>query len=142
LYTGNVSVDRGAFIHAQIPKIDPSVSVHFIGKCPGDLAKAMESIAETDADRLHIEGIDAFIEREDIDAKYVERNWLAGLDLFPPTDHYMKKELTKFFEYMSAGIPIICSNFPMWKEFIGRYQCGIAVNPNNHEEVSEAIQYL
>lgn len=142
LYTGNVSEDRGAFIHAHIPKIESSVSVHFIGKCPGDLAKAMQTVAGSDADRLHIEGMDTFIEREDIDAKYVERNWLAGLALFPPTDHYMQKELTKFFEYMSAGIPIICSDFPMWKEFMERYKCGMAVDPDSPEEITEAIHYL
>lgn len=142
LYTGNVSTDRGAFIHAQIPKVDASVSVHFIGKCSGDLAKAMQTIAGDQGDRLHIEGIDTFVEREDIDAKYLERNWLAGLALFPPTDHYMRKELTKFFEYMSAGLPIICSDFPLWKNFIEYYKCGIAVNPENLTEIKKAISFL
>lgn len=142
LYTGNVSVDRGAFIHAHIPKIDPSVSVHCVGKCPADLAKAMHTITGDAANRLSIEGIDTFIEREDIDATYVERNWLAGLALFPPTDHYMRKELTKFFEYMAAGIPIICSNFPLWEDFMEQYGCGIAVDPNRPQAITEAIRYL
>ncbi|HLR01823.1 MAG TPA: glycosyltransferase [Virgibacillus sp.] len=142
LYTGNVSTDRGAFIHAQIPKLNASVSVHFVGKCPGDLANAMCTVAGNEADRLHIEGVDTFIEREDIDAKYVEKRWLAGLALFPPTDHYMKKELTKFFEYMSAGLPIICSDFPLWKDFMAHYECGIAVDPDKPTEIANAIHYL
>jgi len=32
LYTGNVTEDRGALIHARLPLIDEHISVHFIGK--------------------------------------------------------------------------------------------------------------
>ncbi len=142
LYTGNVSHVRGALFHAKIPLIDEQTDVHFVGKCPSDLAKEMEEVAGLEKDRLHIEGIDEFIEKEVIEKRYLERNWLAGIALFPPTEHYMKKELTKFFEYMNAGLPVICSDFPVWKNFIEMYECGIAVDPNNDEEIKKAIQYL
>lgn len=142
LYTGNVSDVRGAKIHAKLPLIDDRVSVHFVGKCPGDLAEEMKAIAGEDQDRLHFEGIDRFVEKEVIEKRYLERNWLAGIALFPPTDHYMKKELTKFFEYMNAGLPIICSNFPVWKKFVEKHQCGIAVNPYDEHEIKQAISYL
>jgi len=50
---------------------------------------------------------------------------------------------TKFFEYMKYGLPIVCTNFRIWKErIIDKYKCGICVNPNNVEEVTQAIQYL
>src|SRR5699024_6459436 len=62
--------------------------------------------------------------------------------LFPPTAHYMKKELTKFFEYMNAGLPIICSDFPVWKNFVETYQCGIAVDPYDEHAIRQAISYL
>src|SRR5690625_2562456 len=142
LYTGNVSIERGALIHAQIPKIDKSVSVHFIGKCPSNLAENMYQVAGEKKESLFVEGIDQFIEREEIDAKYMSENWLAGAALFPPTEHYKKKELTKFFEYMSAGLPIICSNFPRWKKFMEEYKCGIAVDPYDKNQIQKAIQTL
>ncbi|MEC5425938.1 glycosyltransferase [Virgibacillus sp. C22-A2] len=142
LYTGNVSYVRGAHIHSKVPLIDEAVSVHFVGKCPSDLAEEMFSIAGERRDNLKIEGIDQFIEKEDIEARYLSHNWLAGLALFPPTDHYMKKELTKFFEYMNAGLPIICSNFPVWEKFIETYKCGIAVDPYSETEIRQAIKYL
>lgn len=142
LYTGNVSDVRGARIHAQLPTIDDEISVHFVGKCPADLAEEMKAIAGKNEDRLHFEGIDRFVEKEVIEERYLERNWLAGIALFPPTDHYMKKELTKFFEYMNAGLPIICSNFPVWKNFVEKYQCGIAVDPYDEHEIKQAIAYL
>lgn len=142
LYTGNVTEDRGALIHARLPQIDESLSVQFIGKCPSDLAEEMYSVAGNRSGQLLIEGIDKYIEKEAIEAMYVEHNWLAGVALFPPTDHYMKKELTKFFEYMNAGLPIICSNFPVWERFIDQYKCGIAVDPYDSSAVEKAIRYL
>lgn len=142
LYTGNVTEDRGAYIHAQMPQINEHVSVHFVGKCARSVADQIKEVAQDSANRIHIEGIDRFVEKEDIEHAYLSHQWLAGVALFPPTEHYMKKELTKFFEYMNAGLPIICSNFPQWKTFMDTYKCGIAVDPYNEEEINEAIMYL
>jgi len=142
LYTGNVTYDRGALIHARLPQIDPQVSVQFIGKCAKSLAEKMYETAGEKKDQLRIKGIDQFILKADIEAMYKSKNWLAGIALFPPTEHYMKKELTKFFEYMNAGLPIICSDFPVWKQFIETHQCGIAVDPYNETEIKAALETL
>jgi glycosyltransferase involved in cell wall biosynthesis len=142
LYTGNVTVDRGAHIHAAIPLLDEKTSVYFVGKCPRSLAEKMYEIAGECKNNLKIEGVDKYVPKAEIDHNYISSRWLAGIALFPPTEHYMKKELTKFFEYMSAGIPIICSDFPVWKEFVETYACGIAVNPNDNKAIKRAIDYL
>ncbi|GAB3063555.1 glycosyltransferase [Salinicoccus sesuvii] len=142
LYTGNVSYVRGALQHGRLPQIDPTLTVHFIGKCPSELAEEMGVEAGNHRGQLKIEGIDSFVEKEDIEKKYLERNWLAGIALFPPTEHYMKKELTKFFEYMNAGLPIVCSNFPVWKAFVEKHKCGIAVDPTDNEAIKAAFDYL
>lgn len=142
LYTGNVTIERGALIHATLPKIDPTIEVQFVGKCSSSLAETMKQKAGNEQTRLHIEGIDTFVVKDRIEEMYMSKRWLAGIAIFPPTEHYMKKELTKFFEYMNAGLPIICSNFPVWKEFIDTYQCGITVDPFNEEEIKQAITTL
>lgn len=49
---------------------------------------------------------------------------------------------TKVFEEMMAGLPIICTDFDLWREFVERYHCGICVNPESVDEIAEAIQYL
>ena len=41
-----------------------------------------------------------------------------------------------------AGLPIICTDFDLWREFVERYHCGICVNPESVDEIAEAIQYL
>lgn len=142
IYTGNVTVDRGALIHASLPALDQSLMVTIVGKCSSHLAEKMFESAGVSKNRLRIEGVDQYIPKKDIDSQYISQKWLAGLALFPPTEHYMKKELTKFFEYMNAGIPIICSNFPIWKQFIEKYNCGIAVDPYNQNEIKSALEYM
>lgn len=142
VYTGNVTVDRGALIHAKLPLIHDKMSVNFVGKCSRELSEKMYKAAGDQTEKLTIEGIDRFVEKEDIENRYLSQQWLAGIALFPPTEHYMKKELTKFFEYMNVGLPIICSDFPLWKEFIEKHQCGIVVDPYNETEINEAIEYL
>lgn len=50
---------------------------------------------------------------------------------------------TKLFEYMNWEIPIICTDFSLWKEIIvDEYQCGICVNPYDVNAISNAIKYL
>ena len=49
---------------------------------------------------------------------------------------------TKLFEYMSAGIAVICSNNVMWKRIIEENDCGIAVDPTDVNAISDAVKYL
>ncbi|MCD8503277.1 MAG: glycosyltransferase [Bacillaceae bacterium] len=102
----------------------------------------MTKIAGDQKHQLKIHGIDYYVPKTEIDAAYLQEQWLAGVALFPPTEHYFKKELTKFFEYMTAGIPILCSNFPAWEAFVKKYNCGIAVDPFDDGAIVKAIQYL
>lgn len=50
--------------------------------------------------------------------------------------------VTKIFEYMAAGIPVICANYRLWKEMVEDNGCGICVNAKSVEEVAKAISYL
>jgi len=43
---------------------------------------------------------------------------------------------------MSAEIPVVASNFPLWKEIVEGSKCGICVNPTNPQEIANAIKYL
>jgi glycosyltransferase involved in cell wall biosynthesis len=49
---------------------------------------------------------------------------------------------TKLFEYMSEALPVVCTDFVLWKEIIDKYKCGICVNPYDVNEISNAINYL
>lgn len=50
--------------------------------------------------------------------------------------------IIKFFEFMQMGIPVICTDFILWKEIIDEWKCGICVNPHDIDAIRNAIIYL
>ena len=46
---------------------------------------------------------------------------------------------TKVFEEMMAGLPVVCTEFKLWKKFVDEYGCGICVNPRDVVQVKKAI---
>lgn len=49
---------------------------------------------------------------------------------------------TKIFEFMESEVPVICTNYILWKEVVEGNNCGICVDPNNIDQVKDAIEYL
>lgn len=66
----------------------------------------------------------------------------AGIVTFHPLPNHIDAQPNKMFEYMSSGIPIITSNFPLWKDIVEGNDCGICVNPLDPKAIAEAIDYV
>ena len=67
---------------------------------------------------------------------------LAGLVLYSPVPNHIDAQPNKLFEYMSAGIAVIGSHFPLWKDIIENYSCGICVDPTDPKQIADAINFL
>lgn len=48
----------------------------------------------------------------------------------------------KIFESMEAALPVLMADVPLYREINSRYHCGICVNPNNPQQIKEAISFL
>jgi glycosyltransferase involved in cell wall biosynthesis len=70
------------------------------------------------------------------------RRSVAGLAVTHPNPNLVNALLIKIFEYMAAGIPVIASNFPVWKEIVEGNACGLCVDPLNPRAIAEAIQWM
>lgn len=65
-----------------------------------------------------------------------------GLVCLHPVGGYPLSLPVKLFEYMAAGLPVIASEFPLWKEIIEGNRCGLTVDPLNPRGIAKAIEYL
>ena len=54
-----------------------------------------------------------------------------GLALLRPHPNAEQVIPTKFYEYLHYGLPILCSDFPLWRRFVEEHHCGRAVPPGD-----------
>jgi glycosyltransferase involved in cell wall biosynthesis len=67
---------------------------------------------------------------------------VAGLVTLHPVINYLDALPVKMFEYMAAGIPVIASDFPLWREIVEGNNCGLCVDPMNPAVIAKAVDYL
>lgn len=66
----------------------------------------------------------------------------AGLVLLHPAPNHTDAQPNKMFEYMSAGLPLIGSHFPLWREIIEGNACGLCVDPLDAQAIARAIRWI
>lgn len=66
----------------------------------------------------------------------------AGVVTFLPLPNHINAQPNKIFEYMASGLPVIGSDFPLWKEIIEKNACGICVDPQDPEDIRRGIRFV
>lgn len=67
---------------------------------------------------------------------------VAGVVTLFPTPNYLDSLPIKMFEYMSAELPVIASDFPLWRQIIDDAGAGICVDPQDPHAIALAIRQL
>jgi len=136
-YVGGISRIRGILEAVQaLEQVDSGVRLQLVGAFnePAIKAKAHASVGWQRVDAL------GFLSRKEV-ARVLERA-VGGLVTFLPAPNHIDAQPNKMFEYMSAGVPVIASYFPLWREIIEGNDCGLCVDPLDPAAIAKAIDYL
>jgi len=139
IYVGSISEDRGAVDMVRaLEHLDPSVQarLEFVG---GWTPPAL---------RRRVEGMPC-------GSMVTSRGWMPpvevyrrlqeaaiGLVCLRPIPRYVESLPVKLFEYMAAGLPVIASDFPHWREIVEGNACGLTVDPLDPKAIAKAIEHL
>ena len=66
----------------------------------------------------------------------------AGLVVLHPVGGYPDAYPVKMFEYMACGLPVIASDFPLWRQIIEDASCGLLVDPMDPDAIASAMQWV
>ena len=134
-YVGGLFYTRG--IHEMVAAIGATSSKLFLaGKF------SPESLIDEMKNKKGWENVDflGYLDRKNINE--VLQKSIAGLIILHPMPSYLDSLPVKMFEYMAAGIPVICSDFAFWKEIVEKNECGVCVNPFDTDAIAKEISRL
>lgn len=136
-YVGGIARIRGILEVVQAMElVDGDVRLQLVGAF-GE--PAVEAQAQVHAGWQQVDAL-GFLGRQDV-AQVLARS-VAGLVTFLPAPNHIDAQPNKMFEYMSAGVPVIASHFPLWREIIEGNECGLCVDPLDPVAMARAIDYL
>lgn len=143
IYVGRISRDRGIFtiIHTarKLREKYHSICFDIIGPIDKDIEKEVKERIE----QLNLnQNVNLLGRLPYPEALQKIRKADIGLCIIYATAQYVESLPTKLFEYMTVGLPVVTSNFPLWKEIVEGNDCGLTVSPLAPKEISEAVEYL
>lgn len=129
-YAGGISEQRGEKVMIEAMKdLDATLILaggHERGAIPDGEYKRIKYIGK--------------ISRDKVNELYGSSR--AGLLLYQPAQNHFEAQPIKMFEYMSAGLPFVASDFPLWKRIVEENGYGICVDCGKTDEVRAAIRQL
>lgn len=136
-YIGGIGRLRGIFQVVQaMGCVQSGTRLQLAGKF-GNLAEEQEAHADEGWQQIDARG---FVGRKEVCD--LLSHCIGGLVTFLPSPNHIDAQPNKMFEYMSAGVPVIGSHFPLWKQIIEGNRCGLCVDPLDPNAIAEAIDYL
>jgi len=134
---GRVTPNRGSAVMVQAVRqlLEKGVDVelHCVGS--GDVYTGVEP--ETPLPQVKEYGFLAAAEGYKVVAQCQ-----VGLAILANEPNSTESYPTKIFEYMALGIPVITSDFPLYRSVVEKHDCGYCVEPSDVGAVVERLKYL
>lgn len=65
-----------------------------------------------------------------------------GILTYYPLKNHLTSQPTKLFEYLSAGLPVLYSDFPVWHNIIQPNDLGVCADPKDPKSLAEGMDQL
>lgn len=65
-----------------------------------------------------------------------------GVIVYQPVPNNINSQPNKLFEYMMFSLPVVASDFPLWKRIVEGNGCGVTVDPTDPVKIAQAIEYI
>lgn len=134
-YTGGITNTKGCGTLCSVADRIKGRIV-FAGRITDDFRVYFEN-AQKIKSNIEYKGV---LSHEEVDEIYRESE--MGFCVYKNLSSTYNSSPNKLYEYMMAGIPVVCSDFPQWREMIDEYQCGIYVDPDDENAIVDALNYL
>ena len=140
IYVGGMTRPRGAMTMLRAAALlrDRGVDVSWtlIGQASPALASEMKAyLSEHGLDRtVDLVGGLPFPEAQ---AAVAEAD--IGLSVLDALPNYVESMPTKLLEYLAAGLPVIASDFPLWRSLLEEFESGLTVPPADPEALADAV---
>jgi glycosyltransferase involved in cell wall biosynthesis len=66
----------------------------------------------------------------------------VGVLPLQPIANYRVAYPVKLFEYLAAGLPVVATDVPLWRELLETHGCGVCVPPDSPRELAQAMSSL
>lgn len=136
LYVGGISMERGVVEVVDAISYIKNAKIQLVGKF--DSANTFNDVSSRGGWQNVI--YNHWVSRENLSSFFSKA--VCGLVTFHPIPNHLNSQPNKLFEYMEAGLPVIASDFPLWRQIIDKYDCGILVNPLSSCEIFSAMQWI
>jgi glycosyltransferase involved in cell wall biosynthesis len=141
-YIGGVGLERGSIATLESLGVLKKRGLSIRWECIGPVqekhrTKLIENIKKNNLSNVYLRGYMPPSEGWKIIARCH-----VGLAILSPIPNYVKSFPTKMFEYMALGIPVIVSNFPLYRSVVEKENCGLCINPEDPYELANAIEWM
>ena len=136
-YVGTISKERGILeLIKSLEYTKSQARLNLVGEF--EELETYEKVKKMDGWKY----VNEYGKRNRAEVKEILDRSVAGIVAFLSSPNHIEAQPNKMFEYMSAGIPVISSNFPLWQDLIKGNNCGLCINPSEPKELASAIDYL
>ena len=141
-YVGSVAPQRGSIITLEALALLQRAGLRLRYECIGAASASHMDELRATVNRL---GLDNVVFAGALPAKEAWTRLArchVGLAVLQPVPNYLESYPTKLFEYMALGLPVVVSDFPLYRTIVEGAKAGICVDSTDPRAIAQALRWI